>query len=126
MTYLYKFAPFLSAGLIQAALALVIALGWKPSVGVTGGIEAVAAALLALLTAAQSSDVTVALVSGLLTAVGTLLVAFAVPHVSTGLVSAFNVFFTALAAIYLHTSVPSKAKIKALAAQSVTVKASAA
>jgi len=107
--YLLKFAPFLSAGIIQAALALVIALGWKPSAGVTGGIEAVAAALLALIVAAQSSDVTVAVVSGLLTAVGTLLVAFAVPHVTTGLVSAANVFLTALVAIYLHTSVPSKA-----------------
>jgi hypothetical protein len=51
MSWIYKMAPFLSAGMIQAALALVIALGWKPSVGVTGGIEAVAAALLALITA---------------------------------------------------------------------------
>lgn len=90
LKYLVKFEPVLSAGTVSAALALVLAVGIHLSVGVTGAIEAVAAALLALITAAAVNKVTPVLWTGLVTAGGTLLIAFGVPHVSAGEVSAAN------------------------------------
>jgi hypothetical protein len=85
-----KLEPLFAAGTVQAALALVVALGFHLSAGVTGGLEAVAAAVLALITAAVVSKTTPVLYTGLLTAVGTLIMAFGVPHVTGGLVSAVN------------------------------------
>jgi len=69
---------------------------WSPrsafllSAGVTGGIDPAAAALLGLLVAANTKPFAPAALTGLLTAVGTLLVALGVKHVSGGEVSAVN------------------------------------
>jgi hypothetical protein len=87
---LLSLEPVFAAGTVQAVLALVVALGFHLSAGVTGGIEAVAAAVLALIAAAVVNKVSPVLFTGLLSAVGTLLIAFGVPHVSGGLVSAAN------------------------------------
>jgi hypothetical protein len=57
---------------------------------VTGGIDPAAAALLGLLVAANTKPFAPAALTGLLTAVGTLLVALGVKHVSGGEVSAVN------------------------------------
>ncbi len=108
---LLKFEPVLSAGTVQAVLALVVALGFHLSVGVTGSIEAVAAALLALLAASAVDKATPVLFTGLLTAVGTLVIAFGVPHVTSGLVSAVNAVVAIVMASLLREKVtPTAAK----------------
>lgn len=113
MSKLLKLEPVLSAGTVQAVIALIIAVGFHLSAGVTGGIEAVAAALLALLTAMQVNSVTPTLITGLLTAVGTLVIAFGVPHVSSGEVSALNAVVAIVMASLLREKVTPAAAIKA-------------
>jgi hypothetical protein len=97
--------PVLSASTVQAVLALIIAVGVHLSPRVTGGIEAVAAALLALITAASVDKVTPALWTGLVTALSTLLVAFGVHHVNAGDVSAVNVVLAIVLASLLREKV---------------------
>jgi hypothetical protein len=82
--------PVFTATTVQAVLALVLSAGVHVSPGVAGGVEAVAAAVLALISAAAVDKWQPAVITGLLTAVGTLLVAFGVPHVTGGEVSAVN------------------------------------
>ena len=101
--FLSKF-PFLSAAFVQAALSLVVALGFSLSAGQTGAIEAVAAAVLALLTAVAAKTVTVPLVVGAITAAGSLLVAFGVPHVSTGTVAAVAALVAAFLGSSMHVA----------------------
>jgi hypothetical protein len=111
---LAKLEPVFAAGTIQAVLALVVALGFHLSAGVTGAIEAVAAAVLALIVAASVDKVTPVLYTGLLTAAGTLLMAFGVPHVSSGLVSAVNAVVAIVLASLLREKVsPAAAKVAA-------------
>lgn len=88
--------PFLSAGTVQAAIALAITLGLHLTSAETGSIEAAAAAVLALWVARNVRPVPVPLFTGTLTAVGALLVAFRVPHVNSGEVSALVAFLAAL------------------------------
>ena len=105
-----KLEPVFAAGTVQAVLALVVALGFHLSAGVTGSIEAVAAAVLALVTAAVVNKTTPVLYTGLLTAVGTLIMAFGVPHVTSGLVSAVNALVAIVLASLLREKVsPSSA-----------------
>jgi hypothetical protein len=105
MKKLISLEPVLSASTVQAVLALVFAVGVHLSPAVTGGIEAVAAALLALITAASVDKVTPALWTGLVTALGTLLVAFGVHHVNAGDVSAVNVVLAVVLASLLREKV---------------------
>lgn len=88
--------PFLSAGTVQAALALAVALGLHLTAAQTGSIEAAAAAVLALLVATTARPVPVPLLTGALTAIGALLVAFRVPHIDSGEVSAAVAFLAAV------------------------------
>jgi len=105
MKKLISLEPVLSASTVQAVLALVIAVGVHLSAAVTGGIEAVAAALLALIIAASVDKVTPALWTGLVTALGTLLIAFGVHHVSAGEVSAVNAVLVIILASLLREKV---------------------
>lgn len=105
MKKLISLEPVLSASTVQAVLALIIAVGVHLSAAVTGGIEAVAAALLALIIAASVDKVTPALWTGLVTALGTLLIAFGVHHVSSGEVSAVNVVLAIILASLLREKV---------------------
>jgi hypothetical protein len=116
LKYLIRFEPLLSTSAVQTILALVVALGWKPSPGVTGAILAVAAAVLALIAAAQADTVTPALWTGLVTAALTLVVAFGVPHITTGFVSAFS----AVLAIVLGAVMRGQTTTKAAAARART------
>ena len=102
---LLSLEPVFSAGTVQAVLALVVALGFHLSAGVTGGIEAVAAAILALLAASAVDKFTPVLFTGLLTSVGTLVIAFGVPHVNSGEVSAANAVVTIILASLLREKV---------------------
>jgi ribose/xylose/arabinose/galactoside ABC-type transport system permease subunit len=97
--------PFLSAAFVQSALALAVALGFHLSAVQTGSIEAVAAALLALATAPHVNHPPVPLVIGALTAIGALLVAFRVPHITSGEVAAFVATISALLGLQGHTAV---------------------
>jgi hypothetical protein len=105
MKKLISLEPVLSASTVQAVLALIIAVGVHLSPAVTGGIEAVAAALLALIIAASVDKVTPALWTGLVTALGTLLIAFGVHHVSAGEVSAVNALLAIVLASLLREKV---------------------
>jgi len=100
--------PFLSAAFVQSALALVVALGFHLTAVQTGSIEAVAAALLALATAPHVSPPPVPLMLGALTAIGALLVAFRLPNVTSGEVSAIVAALAALLGSIGHGSVTNK------------------
>lgn len=102
---LYSLEPVFKAGTVQAVVALVIALGFNLSAGATGVIEGGAAALLGLLTAIVVNNATPALFTGVLTAAATLLVAFGVPHVSSGLVSAVYALLAIVMASLLREKV---------------------
>jgi ribose/xylose/arabinose/galactoside ABC-type transport system permease subunit len=100
--------PFLSAAFVQAALAMVVAFGFHLSARQTGSIEAAAAAVLALLVAPHVKEVVVPLAIGALTAMGALLVAFKLPHVSSAEVSAFVAALVALLGMHGHSAVTNK------------------
>ena len=104
MKFLKSF-PFLSAATVQAALALVVALGFHLTAVQAGSIEAVAAAILALLTAPHVSPPPVPLFVGALTAIGALLVAFRLPHVTAGEVSAVVALVAAFFGLSGHSAV---------------------
>ena len=103
-----KSFPFLSAAFVQAALALVVALGFHLTAVQTGSIEAVAAAVLALLTAPHVLPQEVPLFLGALTAIGALLVAFRVPHITSGEVAAVVAALSALLGTLGHSAVTNK------------------
>lgn len=111
MKFLRSF-PFLSAATVQAALAFVVALGFHLTPVQTGSVEAVAAALLALLTAPQVNHPPVPVVVGLVTALGGLLVAFRLPHVTSSEVSAFVLFLSSLLGVAGHAAVVNKVLAK--------------
>jgi hypothetical protein len=100
--------PFLSASFVQAALALVVALGFHLTAAQTGSIEAAAAAVLALAVAPHVQQSVVPVAIGALTAIGTLLVAFKVPHVNSAEVSAFVAAIAALLGTQGHGLVTNK------------------
>ncbi len=87
--YLWELEPVFTAGTAQAIVALVVAL-FHPAAWVTGVIEAAFAIVAALYAMAKVNPKRPALFTGLVTAIGTLLVALGVPHVNSGLVSAIN------------------------------------
>ncbi len=87
--YLWDLEPVFTAGTAQAIVALVVAL-FHPAAWVTGVIEAAFAIVAALYAMAKVDPKRPALFTGLVTAIGTLLVALGVPHVSSGLISAIN------------------------------------
>src|SRR5215469_4548875 len=101
--------PILSAATVQAALGLVVALGFHLSAGQTGSIEAAAAAVLALLSAPSVKPFPVPLFTGALAAIGTLLVAYKVPHVDSAEVAAVVALLTAVLGHVGHTAVVNKA-----------------
>jgi hypothetical protein len=97
--------PALIVAVLQAVVALIVALGTALSAKQAGSIEAVAAALGALIVAASVHPFQVPALTGLLTAAGTVLVAFGVKHVSIAEVSMVNVAVTAILAAFVRTQV---------------------
>ncbi|MGH3304016.1 MAG: hypothetical protein ACRDOK_20535 [Streptosporangiaceae bacterium] len=86
-------------------------LGLHFSVAQTAGIESTAAAFLAVIAALSVDKATPALYTGLLTAAGTCLTAFAVPHVTPGLVSAVNGILAIVMASLLREKVTPVSKL---------------
>lgn len=109
MSFITRF-PVLTAGVVQSALALAVSLGLHLTVIQTGAIEAAAAAVIAVITAAAVRPFEVATLGGVLVAIGTLLVAFKVPHVTPGLVSTAYALFSALIAGFVHSNVSPAAR----------------
>lgn len=97
--------PAMTAGVAQAAVALVVALGFHLTPVQAGAAESAAAALGALWTGLRARPFEPALLTGALTATGTLLVAYKAPHVSAGVVSAASAFLAAVLAGILHGNV---------------------
>ncbi len=87
--YLWELEPVFTAGTAQAIVALVVAL-LHPAAWVTGVIEAAFAIVAALYAMVKVEPKRPALFTGLVTAIGTLLVALGVPHVNSGLISGVN------------------------------------
>jgi hypothetical protein len=109
--------PFLSAAVVQAVLALVVTLGFHLTAVQTGAIEAAAAAVLALLSAPLVLPGVVPLFLGALTAVGTLLVAFRFPHITSAGVAAFVTLIASLLGGIGHMAVQNKVLAAERAAQ---------
>lgn len=105
MKRLLSLEPVLSAGVAQAAIALVVALGFHLTAGQAGSVEAAAAALGALIVALTVKPFQVPALTGALTAIGTLLVAFGLHAVTPGLVSSFNAALVAILALILRQHV---------------------
>lgn len=82
--------PALAVAILQAAGALIVALGLSLTAKQTGAIEAAIAAAGALVVAASVRPFQVPALLGLLTAAGTVLVAFGIHHITSGQVSAFS------------------------------------
>jgi ABC-type branched-subunit amino acid transport system permease subunit len=94
--------PVVITGLVQSLLALGVGLGLSLTAGQTGAVEAASAALLALGAAIAVRPFPVAALTGAVTAVVTVLVAFGVPHISTGEVSSVNAVIVAVLSLVLR------------------------
>lgn len=79
---------------VQAAMGLVVSLGFALSARETGAIEGAVTAGLSLLVAIYTRPFRYATVTGFVSAAGTVLIAFRVPHITPGAVSAFNTVVT--------------------------------
>jgi hypothetical protein len=122
VTRFLRLYPVLSAGVVQAALACVVALGLHLTAGQTGAIEGAAAAVAALLTALAVRPFQVAALTGVLTALGTVLVAFGVHGASSSVVSAVNLMLAAVLAALTHGNVTPSAAPAAPQQSTVTAK----
>jgi hypothetical protein len=97
-----KTEPVMLTGLVQSLLALAVGLGLSLTGGQTGALEAATTAVLALVAAVSVRPFPVAALTGAVTAIATVLVAFGVPHVSSGAVSSLNAVIVSLMALVLR------------------------
>lgn len=109
-----KNEPAAVVAVVQTLLALIVQFGFTLTPAETGGILAATAAALGLIAAIATRPFAPAAVTGLLTALGTVLVAFGVPHVTSGMVSGLNALILALFALTaVRPQVTPLAKIRA-------------
>lgn len=104
--------PALVAAIVQAVLAFCVTAGLNLTPGETGAIEAAASALAGLATAWYVRPFRTAAAVAFVSALGTVLVAFQVPHVTAGAVSAFSVLVTGI--LNLAVTSPQTASLKVL------------
>jgi hypothetical protein len=109
---LIKTEPVMLTGLVQSLLALVVGLGLSLSGTETGALEAATTAVLALVAAVSVRPFPVAALTGAVTAVATVLVAFGVPHVSTGEVSSLNAVIVSVLSLVLRGHVTPVASLR--------------
>jgi hypothetical protein len=112
---LVKTEPALITGVVQAVLALLAGTVLALTAAETGAVLAVTTALLALVAAIATRPFQVAALTGLVTAVVTLLIAFGVPHVSPGIVATLNAAIVAVFALILRLHVTPLATLHAQA-----------
>lgn len=82
--------PAAVTAIVQALIGLVVQFGFTLTAAETGSLLAATTAGLAVIAAAATRPFQVSALTGLLTALGTLLLAFGVPHVQAGMVTAVN------------------------------------
>lgn len=99
--------PALLAALAQTILAFFIASGHLTA-GTAGVIEAAVAAGAGLAVGLLTDKFTVALLTGFINAMITVLVAFNVPHVTASSVSLVDALLLALAAFFVHSQATPK------------------
>lgn len=110
-TRLVKTEPVLFTSAIQAVLALLSGTVIHLSAGQSGAILAVTTAILSLIAAASTKPFHVSTLTGFVSAVVTLLVAFGVHGVQPGIVSSLNAALVGIVAIIVRLHVSPKATI---------------
>lgn len=108
---LLKTEPALVAGLVQALLSLLIGAGIHLTVVQSGSILAVVSAASGLIVAIAVREVAAATLTGLLSAVGTLLLTFGVHHVTAGLITEVNALIVAAFALIVRMHLTPKAHL---------------
>jgi hypothetical protein len=86
--------PALVMTVVQGALALVVSLGFALSAKQTGAIEGAVTAALGLIVAISTKPFRTGAATAFISAAGTVLLAFRVPHISPATVSAISVAVT--------------------------------
>lgn len=104
--------PAALAGVLQALISLAVSWGLNLTAAQAGGIEAAGTAVLAILVARSVRPFPVAALTGAMTTIGTLLMAFGVPHVTAGEVSAVNAILASVLALILRGHVTPLASAK--------------
>ena len=94
--------PVVIAGFVQSLLALLVGLGLSLTAGQTGALEAGTTAVLALVAAVAVRPFPVAALTGALSAVATVLVAFGVHHVSSAEISSLNAVIVSVLSLVLR------------------------
>ena len=114
-----KTEPVMITGLVQALLAFAIATGWHLTTAEGAGIIAATTAILALVAAVATRPFQVSALTGAVTAVVTLLVAFGVPHIQLGDVATLNAVIVAVMTLVLRLHVTPVATLNEQAIKSL-------
>jgi hypothetical protein len=112
---LVKTEPALFTAAVQALLSVLVATGLSLTAGESGAILAVTTAVLALATAIATRPFQVSALTGFLTAVFTLALAFGVHGIQPGLVAAVNGAVVAIAALIVRVHVTPVASLPTVA-----------
>lgn len=110
--HLVKTEPVLFTSAVQAALALVSATVVHLSAAESGAILAATTAILALIAAASTKPFHVSTLTGFVSAVVTLLVAFGIHGVQPGIVSTLNAAIVGVVAVIVRLHVSPKATVQ--------------
>ncbi|MCL2581520.1 MAG: hypothetical protein FWE35_03600 [Streptosporangiales bacterium] len=110
-THLVKTEPVLFTSAIQAVLALLSGTAVHLSAGQSGAILAVTTAILSLIAAASTKPFHVSTLTGFISAIVTLLVAFGIHGVQPGIVSSLNAALVGVVAIIVRLHVSPKATV---------------
>lgn len=110
-TQMVKTEPVLFTSAIQAVLALISGTAVHLSAAQSGAILAVTTAVLSLIAAASTRPFHVSTLTGFISAVVTLLVAFGIHGVQPGVVSSLNASLVGVVAIIVRLHVSPKATI---------------
>lgn len=121
LAVLIRTEPAIFLAAVQAAITLAAQFGLTLTAAETGGLLAGTSALLALITAAMTHPFKLAALTGFVTTAGTVLIAFSVPHVAPGEVSAVNMAIVAAFAFFgVRPQVTPKAALRKPAAPTFT------
>lgn len=110
-TQMVKTEPVLFTSAVQAVLALISGTVIHLSAAQSGAILAVTTAVLSLIAAASTRPFHVSTLTGFISAVVTLLVAFGIHGVQPGVVSSLNAALVGVVAIIVRLHVSPKAAI---------------
>ena len=118
--------PAMITAAVQAILGVIMAFGVHLTADETGAILAVTTALLALITAFSARPFAVSALTGFVSAVVTLLLAFGVHGIQPNLVASVNATIVAVSALVLRGHITPVTTLKAQAKAAAQPKAPAA